>query len=86
MNECAQTLSYGLLFILSSHRAFTSGRKQNKGIDTRICKADAEQSNRHELYRYVVIKRELSNTAKLSIFKSVFVPILTYCHESWVIA
>jgi len=33
----------------------------------------------------VATKRELSNTAKLSVFKSVFVPILTYGHESWVI-
>ena len=28
-------------------------------------------------------KRELSNTKKLSVFKSVFVPILTYRRESW---
>jgi len=27
---------------------------------------------------------ELSNTAKLSVLKSVFVQILTYGHESWV--
>ena len=33
----------------------------------------------------MVTKWELSNTAKLSIFKSVFVPILTYGHEYWVI-
>ena len=32
-----------------------------------------------------VIKRELSKKAKLSVFKAVFVPILTYGHESWVI-
>jgi len=25
------------------------------------------------------------NTAKLSVFKSVFIPILTYGHESWVV-
>ena len=28
-------------------------------------------------------KQELSNTAKLSVFNSIFVPILTYGHESW---
>jgi len=28
--------------------------------------------------------REFSNAAKLSVFKSTFVPILTYGHESWV--
>ena len=30
------------------------------------------------------MKRELSKKAKLSIFKAVFVPILTYDHEFWV--
>ena len=30
------------------------------------------------------MKRELSKKAKLSIFKAVSVPILTYGHESWV--
>ena len=30
------------------------------------------------------MKRELSKKTKLSIFKAVFVPILTYDHESWV--
>jgi len=37
-----------------------------------------------ELYRSVVTKREVSNTAKLSDIKSVFFLILTYGHESWV--
>ena len=32
----------------------------------------------------VVMKRELSKKAKLSIFKTVFVPILTYGHKFWV--
>ena len=35
------------------------------------------------LYYSVVIKRELSKRTNLSIFKTVFVPILTYGHESW---
>jgi len=39
--------------------------------------------NLREFYRSVVTKLELSNTAKLSVFKSVFVPILTYGRESW---
>ena len=30
------------------------------------------------------MKRELSKKAKLSIFKTVFAPILTYGYESWV--
>jgi len=28
--------------------------------------------------------REFSNTAELSVFELVFVPILNYDHESWV--
>jgi len=36
------------------------------------------------LYLSVVTKRELSNTAKLLVFKSVFLPIFAYGHESWV--
>ena len=33
----------------------------------------------------VAVKRELSKKAKLSIFKTVFVPIFTYVHEFWVV-
>ena len=36
------------------------------------------------LHNLVVMKRELSKEAKLSIFKTVFVPVLTNSHESWV--
>ena len=36
------------------------------------------------LHYLVVMKQELSKKAKLSIFKTVFVPILTRGHESWV--
>ena len=36
------------------------------------------------LYRTVVTKRELSHKAKLSSYRSIFVPILTYGHEGWV--
>ena len=38
----------------------------------------------HSLYRTVVTKRELSRKAKLWIYRSIFVPTLTYGHESWV--
>ena len=58
----------------------TDGRRSRK-IDTRVGKANAVL---REFYRYVVTKRELSNTVKLSVFKSVFVPNLTYGHEIWV--
>ena len=37
-----------------------------------------------ELYPSVLTKRELAKTAKLPVFKSVFVPILIFDHESWV--
>ena len=36
------------------------------------------------LHYSVVMKRELSKKAKLSIFKAVFVPFLINGHESWV--
>ena len=49
-------------------------------IDTRIGKDNAVL---RELYRSVVTKRELSNTIKLSVFKSIYVLILTCGHESW---
>ena len=61
--------------------AFTSDGRQGEELDTRIGKASAVM---RALHYFVVIKRELSKKAKLSIFKAVFVPILTYGHESWV--
>ena len=61
--------------------AFTSDGKQDEELDTRIGKASAVM---RALHYSVVMKRELSKKAKLSIFKAVFVPILTYGHESWV--
>ena len=47
-------------------------------INTRIGKA---HSVLREIYCSVLTKWELSKTAKLSVFKSVFVPILTCGHE-----
>jgi len=61
---------------------FTSDGRRNEEIDKWIGKANAVL---RELYRSVVTKQELSNTAKLSVFKSVFVPILTFVHKSWVV-
>jgi len=60
---------------------FTSNGRRSEETDTRIGKANAVLC---DLYRCAVTKRELSNTSKLWVFKSVFVPILTYGHESWV--
>ena len=56
-------------------------KEEPQEIDTRIGKANVVL---RELYCSVLTKRELSNTAKLSVFKSIFVPILSYGHESWV--
>ena len=61
--------------------AFTSDRKQHEELDTRIGKAGAVM---RALHYSVVMKRELSKKAKHSRFRTVFVPILTYGHESWV--
>ena len=61
--------------------AFTSDGGQDKELDTRIGKASAVMRAWHNL---VVVNRELSKKSKLSIFKAVLVPILTYGHETWV--
>ena len=37
------------------------------------------------LCRPVVVKRELSQNAKLLIYWSIFVPTITYGHEFWVV-
>ena len=58
---------------------FTSGESRKKGIDIRIGKAIAVL---RELYYSMVTKRGLSKNAKLSVFKSVFVPIFICSHES----
>ena len=36
------------------------------------------------LYRTVVTERELSQKAKLSVYRDILVPTLTYGHEGWV--
>lgn len=37
------------------------------------------------LYRTVLVRKELSQKAKLSIYHSVYVPTLTYGHKRWVV-
>ena len=61
--------------------AFTSDGRQDEELDVRSCKASAVM---RVLHQSVVLKRALSRKAKLSAFKSIFVPILTYGHESLV--
>ena len=53
--------------------AFTSDGKQDKELDTRGGKTSAVM---RALHYSVVMKRELSKKAKLSIFKTVFVPMV----------
>ena len=59
--------------------AFTSDGRQDEELDTWIGKASAVM---RALHYSIVMKRELSKKAKLWVFKTVFVPILTCGHES----
>ena len=58
-----------------------SDGRRNKEIVTQI---DETNAVLRELHRSAVAKRELSNTITFSVLQSVFVPILTYDHESWI--
>jgi len=53
-------------------------------VNAVLCELYRSVVTKRELYRSVVTKRELSNTVKLSVLKLIFIPILTYGHESWV--
>ena len=61
--------------------SFTSDGRQNSELDNRITKASAII---RQLHRSMVLKREFCTKAKLSIFRSVYVPILTYDHDCWI--
>ncbi|KAI3371839.1 hypothetical protein L3Q82_006727 [Scortum barcoo] len=54
---------------------FTSEGKIEREIDRRIGAASAVMRS---VYRTVVVKKELSRKAKLSIYRSIYVPTLTY--------
>ena len=60
---------------------FTSDGRMEREIDRPIGAASAVMRT---LHGSVVVKRELSRKAKLSIYQSIFVPALTYGHELWV--
>uniref|UniRef100_A0A8C6KI17 Reverse transcriptase domain-containing protein n=1 Tax=Nothobranchius furzeri TaxID=105023 RepID=A0A8C6KI17_NOTFU len=60
---------------------FTSEGRRDREIDRRIGSASAVMRT---LSRSVVVKRELSQNAKLSIYWLIYVPILTYGRELWV--
>ncbi|KAK3513978.1 hypothetical protein QTP70_000706 [Hemibagrus guttatus] len=53
----------------------------DREIDRRIGAAAAVMRS---MYRSVVVKKELSQKVKLSIYQSIYVPTLTYGHELWV--
>jgi len=57
---------------------FTSEGRMEREMDRRIGAASAVM---RALYRSLVVKRELSRKAKLSIYRSIYVPTLTYGHE-----
>ena len=59
--------------------AFTSDERQDKELDTQLRKAGAVM---RALHNSVVMRREWSKQEKVSIFETVFVPILTYGLES----
>uniref|UniRef100_A0A8C6P7M2 Reverse transcriptase domain-containing protein n=1 Tax=Nothobranchius furzeri TaxID=105023 RepID=A0A8C6P7M2_NOTFU len=61
---------------------FMSEGKLEREIDRRIGAASAVM---RALYRSVMVKRELSEKAKLSIYRWIYVPTLTYGHELWVV-
>uniref|UniRef100_A0A8C6Q2D3 Reverse transcriptase domain-containing protein n=1 Tax=Nothobranchius furzeri TaxID=105023 RepID=A0A8C6Q2D3_NOTFU len=60
---------------------FTSEGRRDREINRRIGSVSAVMRT---LNRSVVVKRELSQKARLSIYRSIYVPILTYGHELWV--
>ncbi|CAM1306692.1 Uncharacterised protein r2_g1655 [Pycnogonum litorale] len=57
---------------------FTSDGRRGIELDTRIAAAGAVM---HQLQRSVLLRRQLGVKAKLAVFKSVSVPILTYGYE-----
>nr|XP_054604257.1 uncharacterized protein LOC129165341 [Nothobranchius furzeri] len=61
---------------------FTSEGKLEREIDRWIGAASAVM---RALYRSVVVKRELSQKEKLSIYRWIYVPTLTYGHDLWVV-
>ena len=60
---------------------FTSDGRQDEKLDVRSRKESAAMRVMHHS---VVLKQELARKTKFSAFKSMFVSIFTYGHESWV--
>ncbi len=60
---------------------FTSEGRMEREIVRRI---GAASSVMQLMYRSIVVKKQLSCKAKLLIYRSIYVPTLTYGHELWV--
>ncbi|TWW70800.1 hypothetical protein D4764_17G0002830 [Takifugu flavidus] len=60
---------------------FTSEGRMEREIDRQIGAASAVM---RALNRSVVVKKELSRNARLSINRSIYVLVLTYGHQRWV--
>ncbi|TWW77345.1 hypothetical protein D4764_12G0007350 [Takifugu flavidus] len=60
---------------------FMSEGRMEREIDGRIGAASAVM---RALNRSIVVKKELSRKAKLSIYRSIYVPVFTYGHQRWV--
>ena len=60
---------------------FSSDGRPDNELDTSIGKASAVM---RQIYQSVVLKRELCTKVKLFVFRSIFVPILIYDNEYWV--
>jgi len=60
---------------------FTSDGRRDNEISRRLGQAAAVMQS---LSQTVVVKRELSLKAKLSIFQAVYIPTLIYGHELWI--
>ncbi|XP_048880792.1 uncharacterized protein LOC125748552 [Brienomyrus brachyistius] len=84
--ECSLRVGDGVLPQVEEFKylgiLFTSGGTMEREIDRRIGAASAVM---RALHRSVMVKRELSQKAKLSIYQSIYVPTLTYGHELWVV-
>ena len=60
---------------------FTSEGRMEREFDRQIGAASAVM---RALNLSIVVKKELSQKARLSIYRSIYVPTLTYGHELWV--
>ncbi|TWW59478.1 hypothetical protein D4764_06G0010080 [Takifugu flavidus] len=60
---------------------FTSEGRMEREINRRI---GAASTVMRALNRSVVVKKELSRKAKISIYRSIYIPVLTYGHQRWV--